>query len=142
MKVLIFLLTILLYYTISYASYYNISSDTVIFHSEKEGLIILTQNIDSIKYHIIKVNYPNPFSPSMRDFSAKINTYDSTALTINITDKLQKLIVTFIWNKIPPGAYRFDWWEYVDMKGLKSGVYYVETFTKEGAKSTKALIVK
>lgn len=142
MKISILLSLIFLFSSFTYSSYCNISGDTVFFSTEKEGLTILTQNIDSIKYHSKKENYPNPFSPSMKDYAAKVKTYDTTFLLITIKDKADIEIKSFRWEKIIPGAYRFDWWEYMDFKTLPSGVYYAEIFSNKGVETNKALIVK
>ncbi len=99
----------------------DITSDTVIFSSENVGLCLRTHNIDSIKYYQERNKLIYPFSPSMYTYSANVYTYDTSALIINVKDKDYNTKVTFIWNSISPGAYRFDWWQYVN--NLPSGVY-------------------
>ena len=118
----------------------NISCDTVLFSYEKIGLSIWTHNTDSIKYYKEKNKQINPFSLSMYTYSANVYTYDTSALVINVKDKDYNTKVTFIWNSISPGAYKFDWWQYVD--NLPSGVYYIEKIINNVSETLKAILAK
>jgi hypothetical protein len=118
----------------------NFDGDTVTFSSENVGLCVWTHNIDSIKYYQEKNKQINPFSPSMYTFSANVYTYDTATLVINVKDKDQNTIVTFIWNSISPGAYRFDWWQYTN--NLPSSTYYIEKTINNNSETHKALLVK
>lgn len=93
-------------------------SDTVRFTSEKVGLVVLTHNIDSIKYFPEK-QPPNPFGPSMEYYNERISSIDTTYLSVIVKDKDLNIIVVYIWNKILPGAYKFYWWN--NLQYLPSG---------------------
>jgi hypothetical protein len=112
--------------------------DSAIFLSENIGLYVYTHNIDSIKY-FSEENIP-PYSPSFSSYSAKINTFETSTLSIKIKDLNEKCLFTFIWNKILPGAYRFDRWQFTNQ--LPSGVYYVEKTVNEITKTNKTLLVR
>jgi hypothetical protein len=142
MKISILITYLFIISAVSYSSNTGSPGDTLAFSSEKDRLIILTQNPDSIKYHIKKGNYPNPFSPSMKDYAAKINTYDTTYLIVSIQDAHYAEVKTFRWEKVTPGAYEFDWWDYLNFEELPSGVYYVDVIINNGKETTKAVIVK
>ena len=114
-------------------------NDTVIFSSEKVGLIILTQNIDSIKYFPEKQN-PNPFGPTMETYATRINSWDTAELSVTIKDNNQNILVVYIWHKILPGAYKFYWWE--NMQYIPAGIYYIETNINNKITTNKAVIVK
>ena len=115
------------------------SGDTVRFSSERVGLYVWTHNIDSIKYYQEKNKQINPFSPSMIDLSAPVYTYVPASLVINVKDKDQKIIVTFIWNSISPGAYRFDWWQYI--YHLPHDVYFIEKIINGNSETYKAYFI-
>ena len=114
-------------------------TDSVIFSSEKVGLTIFTQNIDSIKFFSDK-DITNPFSPSMITYSVKINTFDTAKLVINFKDQYEKTLVVYKWKMIPPGAYRFDWWEYLGY--LPSGIYFTEKIINGKTETKKVVLVK
>ena len=113
-------------------------SDTVTFSSEKAGLYAWTQSIDSIEYYQEKNKQINPFAPTMKDFSAKVYTYAPASLVINVKDDVQNIIITFIWKSISPGAYRFDWWQY--LYHLQSGVYFIEKIINGTSETYKAYL--
>ncbi|MCI0449584.1 MAG: hypothetical protein L0Y79_07340 [Chlorobi bacterium] len=113
--------------------------DTVIFSSEKVGLITLTNNIDSINY-FPQESPPNPFSPSMETYAVRIAAWDTSSLSIAVKDALQNTKVVYIWHKIKPGAYKFYWWE--NLNYLPSGVYSIETTINNKTTTKKAIIVK
>lgn len=136
-----FLILVLFFLTFEQLSFgKNKSGDTVLFTSEKEGLLILTQNLDSIKYfpHGNKLLYP--LSPTLQMFSARVSTIDTAVLTINMKDAFENNIAAFIWTSISPGAYRFDWWEYIN--DLPSGVYFIEKIVNNDSETYKAIFVK
>jgi hypothetical protein len=112
--------------------------DTVIFSSEKVGLIVFTKNADSIKI-LEDQKYLNPFAPTMADFSPRIFIYEKSPLVIKVKDSSETDLVIYVWQSVLPGAYRFDWWQY--MTHL-SGTYYVETILNNKSKTIKALIIR
>jgi len=114
-------------------------NDSVVFSSEKVGLIIFTQNVDSIKYHSDQAP-PNPFSPTMTTYSVRINTYDTAELVIKFKNHLEKTLVIFKWDKVSPGSYQFDWWEYI--KNIPSGMYYTEKIINDKSEIKRVLLVK
>lgn len=114
-------------------------ADTVYFSSEKTGLILLTQNIDSIKY-FPETPPPNPFSPTMDSYSVRINTYDTTNLTVNFKDIYEEVLIVYKWNNIPPGAYKFEWWNYI--QSLQSGTYFTEKIIGNKSEINKVIYIK
>jgi hypothetical protein len=116
-----------------------ISGDTVLF-SSVDNLVILTQNFDSIKYFPGENKLIYPLSPTLQSFSARVSTYDTASLTINVKDAYKNNIATFIWNSISPGAYKFDWWIYIN--DLPSGMYYIEKRINNDSETYKAIFVK
>lgn len=116
-------------------------ADTVYFSSDKVGLILFTNNIDSIKYYL-EVPPLNPFSPSMESYSLRINSYDSTKLIIKVKNVNEEILLVYIWNKIPPGAYRFDWWQYIDFRNFSSGKFSVEKIFNNKTTVNTLLIIK
>jgi len=114
--------------------------DSVVFSSDKVGLVILTQNPDSVKYYSGKGNYPNPFSPSTIDVCVFINSLEENKLTISVKNYFEECLMKFIWDKISPGSYRFDWWLY--MHNPPSGVYFTEKIIGNDSVSHKVVLVK
>lgn len=115
-------------------------SDTVFFSSEKVGLILFTNNIDSIKY-FPDAPPPNPFGPSQKTYSIRINTYDTTKLIIKVKNK-DEVIFVYEWNMIPPGAYEFDWWQYAEYRKLPSGQYDAEKIFNNKSETSKVFLIK
>jgi hypothetical protein len=115
--------------------------DTVMFSSDKVGLSILTQNPDSIKYFPER-DIPNPFSPSMTNYSVKISIYDSSKLIIKFKDANEETLVVYIWNKVSPGAYIFHWWEYQGIQRLSGGIYFTEKIINDKSETKKVVLVK
>ena len=116
-------------------------ADTVNFTSEKVGLILITNNLDSIKYYPDSPP-PNPFGPDMNTYSVRINTYDSTKLIIKIKDINQEDLIIYIWDSIPPGSYKFDWWQYAEFRRFPSGKYYGEKIYNNKTETSKIIFIK
>ena len=114
-------------------------SDTVKFTSAN-GLVILTQNIDSIKYYPGVNKVLNPLSPTNQTYSPLINVYNTAHVSIIIRDAHKNDFAAFTWDSISPGAYRFDWWQYAN--NVPSGVYYIEKIINNESETYKAIFVK
>ena len=112
--------------------------DSVVFSSDKIGLYAYTRNIDSIKYFSDDYEKPSPFGPSSREFSPHINCFDTGKLEIKIKDASERCVITFIWNSVIPGAYKFDWWVYTPT--LPSGIYYIEK-NSDGIINTHKIVI-
>ena len=120
---------------------YNIfcQCDSVIFSSERVGLVILTQNIDSIEYFKKIEHPPSPFGPTMLNYAAYINSYNDGNVIIEVSST-SECITRFIWSNILPGSYRFDWWQYFN--GLPGGMYIIKTIVDHISKSYKVPYIR
>lgn len=114
-------------------------TDTIVYTSEKFGLTILTQNVDSIEIYEKNNKYPNPW-PTMQNMSSKLFIYNDTPLKITLYDVNMKRVVIFLWENILSGAYRFDWWEQI--KNLSSGTYQIEVATNQKLETKNVIFVK
>jgi len=126
---------------ISLADYAGTPSiiDTTIRFEGNDGLIVFTLNPDSVDFYERVSSPVNPFSPTQETYSAYIFVRDSSSATVLIKGIQGKILSTFHWDLLSPGAYKFRWWEHIE---LPSGTYFVVIKTKDGIRSRKALLIK
>ncbi len=110
----------------------TLQNDTLFF-DRSENLIVITQNTDKIR------NYP-PFSHTQGSFAAKIIADSVCNLYLTVKDINKNDLKTFCWIKLPPGVYKFSWWEYIS--NLSSGVYFIETRINGKSQTQKSIFVK
>lgn len=106
--------------------------------SDDSHLDLLSENPDSAS-PFFDNPCPGPGSPGMQCYSIIIKNHDTSYLYMTFKDIHGTQMGTFVWSKLNPGVYRFDWWEKYGFES--SGVYFAETKTKGFSKTRKIIYV-
>jgi hypothetical protein len=107
--------------------------------SDDSHLDLLTENPDSVN-PFFDNPCPGPGSPGMRCLSIYVTIHDTSYLKVSFKDIHGEKMGTFVWSKIKPGVYRFDWWENYGFDS--SGFYFAETKAKKFSKTKKFIYIK